>query len=116
MSKSATAQQVRSYFTDSAKGEGRQAKVVKRAGEKVGTAALKCLGSNARGRLHPAIIAEYNSTHSGAKYGTGNTNEAIASAKASRVALREQARQAGFPVGPKGPLPKAFLATLKGGK
>jgi len=70
---------------------------------------------NSRGRLHPDVIKAYNKGRKPAqRYTLGATREAVTAQKAQNVALREQAAAAGITVGKRGPLPKAFLASLKG--
>ena len=68
-----------------------------------------------RGRLAPEVISLYNKgLKSEFKYVSGATKAQVTAAKAEAKALREQARAAGFEVKDRGPLPKAFMATLKG--
>jgi hypothetical protein len=78
-------------------------------------AALHTLAPGARGRLHPEVISAYNKGRKPAqRYVLGATRAAVTAQKAQNVALREQAAKAGITVGKRGPLPKAFLASLKG--
>lgn len=100
--KSATAADVRAYF---------------RADEKRVSAlspeARLTVRPGARGALHPEAVALHNKRRK-VKYAPGNSKAAASSEAARMAALREQAREAGFKVGKRGPLPKAFLAGLKG--
>lgn len=78
-------------------------------------AALHTIREGARGQVHPDAIAAYNKGRKPAqRYVKGATGAARAEAKAAAAALREQAVKAGVQVGKRGPLPKAFLASLKG--
>lgn len=68
-----------------------------------------------RGRLHPEVIASYNKGRKAdQRYVLGATRAAVTAQKAQNVALRAQAAESGITVGKRGPLPKAFLASLKG--
>jgi hypothetical protein len=66
---------------------------------------------SSRGRLHPDVIKAYNKGRKPEKrYALGNSRQAVTARKAQREALVK----AGVAVGKRGPLPKAFLASLKG--
>jgi len=71
-------------------------------------------GKNPKGRLHREAVALHNKRRKSAQYVTGNSKALGETAKANADALREQAREAGFKVGKRGPLPKEFIASLKG--
>lgn len=101
--KSVTAADVRAYFRADAK---RMAALSEEA--------AKTVQENARGSISPEAIEVHNKRRRSAQYVPGNSKAAVTKAKADAEALREQARKAGFPVGARGPLPKAFLASLKG--
>jgi hypothetical protein len=64
----------------------------------------------ARGRLHPEVEQDHNSRRRNAVYVLGKTAEVSAKAKEDAAALRAAALKAGFKVGARGPLPKAFLS------
>lgn len=65
----------------------------------------------ARGRLHPEVEQDHNSRRRNAVYVLGQTKAVSAQAKADAATLRAEAAKAGFTVGKRGPLPKAFLAS-----
>lgn len=67
-----------------------------------------------RGRLHAEVVKDHNKSRRTRQYVSGASNAAKAEAVAQAQALRAQAAEAGFTVGKRGPLPKEFLATLKG--
>lgn len=68
----------------------------------------------ARGRLHPEAVKVHNTRRRTRQYVTGASKEAAAKAESEAKAAREAAKAAGFTVGKRGPLPKAFLAQSKG--
>jgi hypothetical protein len=70
-------------------------------------------GRMPRGRLSPEAADRHNKVRRGVQYVTGATGAAKAEQKAAAVALREQAAKSGYPVGKRGPLPKAFVESLK---
>lgn len=76
--------------------------------------ARKTVAEGARGSLHTEAVEVHNKRRRSAQYVPGNSKAAVSKAKADASALREQARQAGFTVGKRGRLPKAFLDSLKG--
>lgn len=83
--------------------------------EKVREAAANTLRPGARGRLHPAAVEAFNKGRKGdRRYVTGATKRVVETQKAEAVALRKAAADAGHPVGSRGPLRKAVLASLKG--
>lgn len=74
------------------------------------------VGDKVRGRVHPEGRALYNKGLKGDKvYVEGATKSQNVAAKKAAANLREQARSAGFEVAKRGPLPKAFLASLDKG-
>lgn len=70
--------------------------------------------AGARGRLHPEAVEVHNKRRRTRQYTTGASKEAAAKAATEAKAAREAAAAAGFTVGKRGPLPKAFLAQSKG--
>lgn len=100
--KTVTAANVREYFQSD---EKRMAALSPEA--------RKTVEKGARGSLHPEAVTLANKRRK-VQYVTGASKAAAGKAKAEAEALREQARKAGFPVGARGPLPKAFIASLKG--
>lgn len=67
----------------------------------------------ARGKVHPEVTADHN-RYRKVQYVQGASKEATQAAHEAAQALRAKAAQAGFAVGKRGPLPKAFLAQSKG--
>lgn len=67
-----------------------------------------------KGRLHREAVKVHNQRRRTAQYVSGATKAANTAAKEQAVALRAQAVKAGYTVGARGPLPKEFLASLKG--
>lgn len=74
--------------------------------------ARKTVEPGARGSLHPEVIADHNRVRRTVTYTPGATKVAAAESKARAKALRDAAQAAGFQVGRRGRLPKAFLDTL----
>lgn len=101
-----TAGQVRDYFNADPKRLAALSEDARKTVERVE-------GKSPRGRLAPEAVALHNKRRKVA-YESGASNAAKAAAKEQAASLRAAAREAGFEVGSKGPLPKAFLATLKG--
>ncbi len=95
-----TAREVRAYFAADPKRV-----------EALPEAARVSVAEGARGRIHPAAVALHNKRRKVA-YSTGATKVSVARAKVAAAALRTQAAAAGFTVGDRGPLPKAFLDSL----
>lgn len=76
--------------------------------------ARKSVEVGARGSLHAEAVAVHNKRRRSAQYTKGATKAVAAKQRTEAAALRAKAREAGFPVGARGRLPKAFLDTLKG--
>lgn len=106
--KSATAGDVRNYFNGDAKRLSALSPEARKTVEALPG------GKMPRGRLHKEAVALHNKRRK-VQYATGNTNAARTKAKADAVALREQAREAGFAVADKGRVPKAAVAALTKG-
>jgi len=71
--------------------------------------AQRTVAEGARGRVHPEAVADHNKRRK-VQYVTGASGVARDAQKAQAKALRAEAARAGFTVGKRGPLPKAFLA------
>ena len=101
-----TARDLRTYFNADPKRLDRLSPEARKTVEAVE-------GKFPKGRVSPEAIADHN-RHRKVQYVSGASQAASASAREAAQARRAAAAEAGFTVGTRGPLPKAFLAQSKG--